>query len=59
MVRKASKPRKSFISSLFQHLCAEEGFFCCIKDSVFIEPTCGICVKQICILKKLKGLRNR
>lgn len=32
------EPRKPFISSLFQHLCAGEGFSVCIKDSVFIDP---------------------
>ena len=32
------EPRNPFISSLFQHLCAGEGFSVCIKDSVFIDP---------------------
>ena len=41
MMRRTSKPRKPFISSLFGTCVPEKAFFCCIKDSVFIEPTCG------------------
>ena len=39
--REGANPRKPFISSLFGHAAALEGFFYCIKICIYIDPAAG------------------